>query len=687
MNNSLHLTVITLLLFLAADSAGFGQPVITTQPQSQTNVVGTTATFWVAATNSEPLAYRWQKFVAANWSDLTDRTNATLVLTNVQTSDTGDYRVAVTDATGTTNSDVARLTVMVPPVITRIVNNNPLVGVGATVKMQVWVGGTTPSIQWRQNGLPLSGKTSSILTLSNVQTNDSGLYTVVVTNYVGSVTSSPISLEVTSSPQIQYTPSLQHNAVDLGKTNSLTVSAFGTPPFSYQWRRDGGDLLGETHSTLLISGAQPADEGDYSVVVTNAFGKATSDPARLWVVPTASAFIKGNFTNNLGRLPYFYMLPTNYDPARTYPLVCFFHGLPGDETMITNVVPGVGAGYGHYPALKLFASGRQQVADPVIMLWPCRRAGDSEWTDQYLRLSSGLLDQFIAQLGVDTNRLYLDAGSGGLNAAWDFLALRRGDFAAARLLAGWPGVSAASAIKDAPIWAFCAADDGLVGDTRNLVRSLRTAGGNPLYTEYVSGGHLDTFTGFGAMSVFYCTPTSVNWLLAHRRGAASTNEPLLSITNPTQQAVLLTGATNLNLAGTAAALDREVTQVAWTNFANNAKGVASGTNVWSVANIPLVANKTNVVVVVGTTTSWAPAFGGNTTFVDTLTVIQSSIQATLALQGREAILNWTGGGPPYRVQRATDFNVGDWTDFLPNATPPVTLPLNGQAGFYRIVGQ
>ena len=72
---------------------------------------------------------------------------------------------------------------------------------------------------------------------------------------------------------------------------------------------------------------------------------------------------------------------------------------------------------------------------------------------------------------------------------------------------------------------------------------------------------------------------------------------------------------------------------------------------------------------------------------DTLTVIQSPIQATLALQGTQALLNWAGGGPPYRVQRATDLAMGDWTDYLTDATPPVPLPLTGQAGFYRIVGQ
>ena len=106
-----------------------------------------------------------------------------------------------------------------------------------------------------------------------------------------------------------------------------------------------------------------------------------------------------------------------------------------------------------------------------------------------------------------------------------------------------------------------------------------------------------------------------------------------------------------------------------------------------MTNIPLVAGRTNVVVVVGTTTSWAPAFGGSTTFNDALTVIQAPIRAALTLQGTNALLNWTGGGPPYSVQQATDLILDDWNDFLPDATPPVSLPLDGTAGFYRITGR
>lgn len=181
-------------------------------------------------------------------------------------------------------------------------------------------------------------------------------------------------------------------------------------------------------------------------------------------------------------------------------------------------------------------------------------------------------------------------------------------------------------------------------------------------------------------------PAFVAWLLAQRRGVASTEEPHLSITAPIPQAVLTTSATTLSLSGSAAALGLTMTQVAWTNHANNASGVASGTSDSRVANLPLVTGRTHVVVVVGTTTGWVPGMGGTTTF-NALTVIQARIRTRLTPQGTEALLNWTGGEAPYRVERATDLGVGVRTDHLPQATPPVSLPLDDTAGCYRMIGR
>jgi hypothetical protein len=587
------LNLLAAAIFLAALRTGFGQPIITNLPQSCTNVVGTTATFAVGATGTEPLAYRWQKYSY----DLADRTNATLVLTNLVSGDAGDYCAVVTNIEGAVTSTVARLTVLVPPRITP-------------------------------------------------------------------------------------TTSLQHQAIHVGSNALFAVQASGVVPLSYQWRLDGRDLAGQTSNYLRFSAVQPADEGDYTVVVTNVGGSVTSDPARLWVVPPPSAFIRGNFTNGTFRFPYYYLMPTNFSSARLYPLVSFFHGGGGDEILFTNPVPGW-AGYANFAETKVLASYRQQTKDPAIVVWPTPRAGEF-WNDTYTRQATNLIDALIAKFNIDTNRVYLGAASAGGPTMWDLMGIRRGFFAGALLVSSTPGSKPAALIRDVPLWVFETFSDESANYlvSRSFVQQLRLAGGNPIYTEYLRPGHVD------ACLMMMRTPVAVDWLLAQRRGVAPTNEPFLSITNPTSQAVLSTGATNLNLAGTAAALGQVVTQVTWTNFANNAKGVAMGTNLWSATTIPLVANRTNVVVVVGTTsTSWAPAYGGNTTFNDTLAVIQAPLRATLALQATNALLNWTGGGAPYHVQRASNLAPGGWTDYLPNATPPVTLPLDGQAGFYRIVGQ
>lgn len=103
-------------MILAAVTAGHGQPVITQQPQSQTNAADTTATFTVEATGSP--AYQWQRDTGfLDFWDLADCTNTTLVLTNVVASDAVNYRVILTTAQGAVTSAVAHLYVILPPTL------------------------------------------------------------------------------------------------------------------------------------------------------------------------------------------------------------------------------------------------------------------------------------------------------------------------------------------------------------------------------------------------------------------------------------------------------------------------------------------------------------------------------------------------------------------------------------------
>jgi len=63
-----------------------------------------------------------------------------------------------------------------------------------------------------------------------------------------------------------------------GEPFSLSVTADGASPLSYQWELDGVDIAGATAANYDVFSAIPADAGDYTVIVTNNFGTATSDP-------------------------------------------------------------------------------------------------------------------------------------------------------------------------------------------------------------------------------------------------------------------------------------------------------------------------------------------------------------------------------------------------------------------------
>ena len=87
-------------------------PTIIIQPVSQTNYVGTTASFSVVASGTPPLSYQW----STNGTTLIGATNSTLTLTNVQLSQNGSYySVLVSNAVGLTNSITVTLTVNPPP--------------------------------------------------------------------------------------------------------------------------------------------------------------------------------------------------------------------------------------------------------------------------------------------------------------------------------------------------------------------------------------------------------------------------------------------------------------------------------------------------------------------------------------------------------------------------------------------
>ncbi len=269
--------------YTVSTSATTQAPAITTQPASQSVPVGATVSFTVVAGGTAPLSYQWR----LNGANLGGATSATLSFTNVTTSQAGSYSCRVTNAAGSVTSSTATLTVSAPLVAPSITTQpaNQSVMVGATVSFAVVASGTAPlSYQWRLNGANLGGATSATLSLTGVTTGQAGSYSCVVTNAVGSVTSSAATLTVGAqlvAPSITTQPASQ--SVTVGATVSFAVVASGTGPLSYQWRFNGANIGGATNATIDLPGVTTGQAGNYSCFVANAAGSVTSSAATLTV--------------------------------------------------------------------------------------------------------------------------------------------------------------------------------------------------------------------------------------------------------------------------------------------------------------------------------------------------------------------------------------------------------------------
>lgn len=103
---------------------------------------------------------------------------------------------------------------------------------------------------------------------------------------------------VITAPSIQTQPASQN--VGVGAPITLTVVAGGVPDPTFQWHRNGSPVSGATGATLSLSNAQPAQAGNYTVVVTNIAGVATSAAATVMVVNTPTISVQPASQNAAG---------------------------------------------------------------------------------------------------------------------------------------------------------------------------------------------------------------------------------------------------------------------------------------------------------------------------------------------------------------------------------------------------
>ncbi|PYJ85850.1 MAG: hypothetical protein DME22_07625 [Verrucomicrobia bacterium] len=252
-------------------------PIITTEPQSQTALAGSTVTFSVVVSGSEPLSYQWR----LNGVNIPGATSASYTISNAQPTQAGDYTVVVSNAAETITSAAALLTVNAPPSITSQPQSQ-VTTAGNSVMFSVGADGTAPfTYQWYRSNSSIAGATAASYTIGAAKASDAGGYKVRVSNSAGSVDSVVATLTVQYPPVITAQP--QSLAVNIGATGTFTVVASGIPDPTYQWEFNGVSIPGATSSSFTRDNVQPADAGNYTVVASNSAGAVTSQVAVLGV--------------------------------------------------------------------------------------------------------------------------------------------------------------------------------------------------------------------------------------------------------------------------------------------------------------------------------------------------------------------------------------------------------------------
>jgi hypothetical protein len=111
-------------------------------------------------------------------------------------------------------------------------------------------------------------------TLTAQAVDDSGLIGV----------SSPVNFVVTPPPpKPVFITQPASQDLHLGNTAAFCVLAAGTQPINYQWLSNGVPMIGATNPFLILNHVQPANAGSYTVMATNQWGNAVSQPAILSV--------------------------------------------------------------------------------------------------------------------------------------------------------------------------------------------------------------------------------------------------------------------------------------------------------------------------------------------------------------------------------------------------------------------
>ncbi|WP_288429517.1 immunoglobulin domain-containing protein, partial [uncultured Spirosoma sp.] len=199
--------------------------------------------------------------------------------------------------------DLGAYELQAPPTNDVVITSQPTASTLACPGSQVSVsvaatGSGSLRYQWYKDGRlatnAVAGQTSATLSLPNVQASTVGSYSALVTGSCGQAWSNGLVLSLAQALTLVSQPT-PVTAVQAGTTVSVSVSAVGSGPLSYQWYKGGVEeanaVTGQTSATLSLANVQPSASGRYSVVVRGYCNQLTSSSVELRVVSLSGSLI------------------------------------------------------------------------------------------------------------------------------------------------------------------------------------------------------------------------------------------------------------------------------------------------------------------------------------------------------------------------------------------------------------
>lgn len=251
-------------------------PMIEIQPADYSACEDQEARFNVVATGNRPISYQWSK----NGSQIAGATTDTYIIPAAKLADAGSYRVRVSNACGSIESNPAVLAVSSKPVV----ELEPLDKVacdGSEVVLNAQASGTEPlNYQWKKNGENITGANTNRYLISSILPADEGDYSLAVSNICGVAESGAVHISVRSRPKILVQPISQ--TICTGSPVSFEVQVAGNESYTYQWQKDGLNITAANAAVLSISAANSTDQGNYSIIIgSDLCGWIQSDKAKL----------------------------------------------------------------------------------------------------------------------------------------------------------------------------------------------------------------------------------------------------------------------------------------------------------------------------------------------------------------------------------------------------------------------